>query len=310
MTPPAIMFHHFHGPGHLPSQGSLSADAFEALLLELGLDRILPAYEWMQRAERGTLEETDLCLTFDDNLRCQFDVARPVLRRYGLTAFWFVYTAPLIGALPRMEIYRAFRTRCFDGLDEFYAAFDAAIAEGEFAGEVRTGLRDFDPRNYLSAFPFYSKADRRFRFVRDELLGPDRYEALVDAMIESAGLTAALLGRGLWMDAECLSELQGEGHLIGLHSHTHPTRLEALPAEAQREEYEQNERILTALTGERPTCVAHPCGSYNATTLAILREMGMTLGFRSNRALPAHSLLELPREDHSNLVAQFAAARD
>ena len=44
-------------------------------------------------------------------------------------------------------------------------------------------LLRFNPREYLAQFPFYSSADRKFRFVRDEVLGPDAYHAVMNRML-------------------------------------------------------------------------------------------------------------------------------
>ncbi len=45
-----------------------------------------------RRASEGSLGDNDLCWTpGHDGLRCQFDIAFPVLRDSGITAFWFVY---------------------------------------------------------------------------------------------------------------------------------------------------------------------------------------------------------------------------
>ena len=53
--------------------------------------------------------------------------------------------------------------------------------------------------------------------------------------------------------------------------------------------------------------MSHPCNSYNAATLSLLRELGITLGFRANMAKLGLSELEYPREDHANLVRALAA---
>ena len=90
-----IMFHHFRNREHPSGQGAISADEFRALVEDVGIERILPAREWFRRAVEGTLNEQDRCLSFDDGLRCQYDVAFPVMRELGLTAFWFPYTGPL-----------------------------------------------------------------------------------------------------------------------------------------------------------------------------------------------------------------------
>src|SRR5205085_398427 len=108
-------------------------------------------------------------------------------------------------------------------------------------------------------------------------------------------------------DAEVRS-LHQSGHVIGLHSHTHPTRLNRLSDEEQRYEYRANHRYLTALLGEEPASVSHPCNSYDERTIQILRSLGIKLGFRANMTAGFDSELELPREDHANLLRQLRMA--
>jgi peptidoglycan/xylan/chitin deacetylase (PgdA/CDA1 family) len=297
------MFHHFHGSGHAPGQGSISADQLDAMIRWLGRENFLPAQDWMERANRGRLRDKDLCLTFDDNLRCQFDVALDVLRAHSLTGFWFVYTSVLEGRLERLELYRAFRTKYFSSVDEFYERFFEFVAGGPWAQEVDAGLRDFNPATYLAGFPFYTQSDRRFRFVRDEILKPQNYQSVMDAMILEAGVSLTDLAGGLWMDERSLRQLYDQGHVIGLHSHTHPTRLEHLDRDGQLAEYSANSAHLTRLLGARPAAMSHPCNSYNAATLDVLHQLGVRLGFRAKMTAGYGGDLEHPREDHANILA-------
>src|SRR5580700_8086460 len=92
-----LMFHHFHGGVHPDVQGSISAAQFADILDFVGVKHILDPHEWCERATRGALGKLDLCITFDDSLRGQFDVALPVLESYGLKAFWFVYSSVFEG---------------------------------------------------------------------------------------------------------------------------------------------------------------------------------------------------------------------
>ncbi len=308
MRPHGLMFHHFHDRRHPAGQGSMSASQLAEMIHFVGRKRILDAREWMQRALAGTLKGTDLCLTFDDNLRCQYDVAAPVLADLKLTAFFFVYSSVLEGTPERLEIYRHFRTTHFESVDEFYTAFFVTLSCRPVAHEVADALQRFNPRDYLKPFPFYSDGDRRFRFVRDEVLGPARYFEAMDAMIAASGMDAAETARGLWMDEACLGQLHRAGHVIGLHSHTHPTRLEQLDAAGQRREYADNHRHLARILGEAPSAMSHPCNSYNEQTLTILRELGVKLGFRANLAMDGGSELEWPREDHANLLSRMSVA--
>jgi peptidoglycan/xylan/chitin deacetylase (PgdA/CDA1 family) len=298
-----IMFHHFHGDGHVPVQGSMSADELRSMIRFLGRDRILSAHEYRERALSNLLREGDLCLTFDDNLRCQYDVAVPVLRELGLTAFWFVYTSVLDGVFERLEIYRAFRSTRFSSMEAFYEAFFRDLEASPEAGAVRDGLTRFDPKSYLAIYSFYSDGDRRFRFVRDEVLGPERYNAAMDRMLARHGVTAAQLAPSLWMNEDCLRSLEADGHIIGLHSHTHPTRMAYLSVSEQEREYRTNYERLSRVLKEPPTAMSHPCNSYTPDTLELLERIGIRLGFRANLMQEDAPHLELPREDHANVLA-------
>jgi len=306
-----IMFHHFHGNAHPVGQGSISSQDLASLLEFVGLYRILPAEEWLERAASNCLSPDDVCLTFDDNLMCQFDIALPVLRQFGLTAFWFAYTSVVQGKIEPLEVYRQFRTTQFDSMEAFYEAFFLAIKDSPETFAVHQALGSFRPERYLPACPFYSDGDRRFRFVRDEVLGPSRYAAIMDRMIASANLTNEQLARGLWMGVKQLRILHDEGHVIGLHSHTHPTKLNYLSPEDQREEYERNRACLTQLFDRPPMAMSHPCNSYNAATLRILKDLGIRIGFRANME-PLRDYvdrdLEHPRQDHANLMKRMAGS--
>lgn len=307
MRPHGIMFHHFHGGRYRPSQGSISATQLHEMLQGIGVHRILPASLWLERAATGTLRADELCLTFDDNLRCQLDIALPVLRELKLTACWFVYSSVFNGNVERLEIYRTFRTECFEHIDAFYLAFFSATQASEWGDEVFSALADFEPSTYLRQFSFYTANDRRFRFVRDEVLGPQRYDALLDQMMDDAGFDISKAAQDLWMNNDDLAALAAEGHAVGLHSNTHPTRLAQLSFHEQTEEYRTNFNHLTQLLGTKPICMSHPCNSYNADTLAILQSLGIRVGFRSNMSDGFASPLEFPREDHANLIQRRAA---
>jgi peptidoglycan/xylan/chitin deacetylase (PgdA/CDA1 family) len=302
-----LMFHHFTDHRHAAGQGAISAATFEAMLRREGLARILSPEDWTERALAGTLEPHHRCITFDDALKCQIDVALPVLDALGLKAFFFVYSSVFEGALERLEVYRHYRTVAFPSVEAFYDTFDAAVAASAHGERVAAALRDFVPESYLAAFPFYSRGDRIFRYLRDQVLGEEAYVSIMDGLVEAWRADRPDLAAELWMTDADLDRLIAGGHTIGLHSYSHPTVLGALPAERQREEYARNAAHL-ARRGIRPRVMSHPCNSYSSATLALLREMGVELGFCSNRgAVASRSLLETPREDHANILAAMRA---
>lgn len=287
MAAHGIMFHHFHGPGHPEQQGSISAEDLRALLNYYGREHnIISADVWLDRALAGELGDDDVCLTFDDGLRCQYDVALPVLEDRGLKAFWFVYTGD-----SRLELYRRFRHRYFPEMDVFYSAFFHTLWEM--------------PDSYLADYPFYTDGDRYFRYVRDVVLRDDAYDRVMQRMIADAGLSLEGLSNRLRMGEAELMRLGELGHVVGLHSHTHPCNMAELEAMGQRQEYNLNCLDVVRLSGTMPIAMSHPSGSYSPVTLDVLRGLGIKVGFRADMAQVYGGELEYPREDHANIMARM-----
>lgn len=299
--PHGLMFHHFYDEKHVKGQGAISADQFSKIITEYGRGHILPAQEWLERANTNSLKENDLCLTFDDALLGQYEVALPVMTDYNLTAFWFVYSSVITGNVEMLEVYRKFRTVFFDNIDDFYKAFFASLSRSEYKETVESALADM-PHDYLNEHPFYTADDRKFRYVRNEILGAQAYDKAMQHMMVEYNINISEFAADLWMSTEHIKDLHSKGHVIGLHSHSHPNTLATLPVEEQEREYRLNYDILHDLLSERPTTVSHPCGSYNQATLTILDKLGILLGFRATMAQENFSRLEYPREDHANII--------
>ncbi|QDU49375.1 polysaccharide deacetylase family protein [Gimesia panareensis] len=308
LRPHGIMFHHFYNEKHIQGQGAISADEL-AQIIEFYQQsyRILPARDWLEKANQGTLADNEACLTFDDALLCQYEVALPVLQQFDLTAFWFVYSSVITGGSEKLEIYRKFRTACFESIDEFYRCFFRTIGDSPYQADVATALRGFIPEEYLKQFPFYTNPDRQFRFVRDQVLGPAAYTEVLDLMMLAEKIDLPEFTSDLWMNDQQVLDLHDREHVIGLHSHTHPTALAALDADVQRAEYQTNFETLNRILRVAPDTVSHPCNSYNTDTLKILKDLEIKVGFRSNMAEQQTSQLEFPREDHANIMDKIAA---
>lgn len=300
------MFHHFHGEGHPTGQGSLAQDDFEAILDWIAQRSvILPARDYLERLVAGRLKAEEVCLTFDDGLLCQIDIAEPVLRRRGLEAFFFVYSSPFKGTPDFLEVFRYFRSTCFSTIDHFYEKFFARSL-ASYPDRYRTLLAEFDPDRYLNAFPFYSGNDKWFRYLRDVGFGKKVYEELMLALMEERSFRAEEVLARLWMNDHHLRALQARGHIIGLHSFSHPTVMHVLSRGQQEEEYGMNARHLLEVLGDEPVAMSHPCGNYSQETLALLRNKGVLIGFRSNMGVRSiRSNLEVPREDHANIMAEI-----
>jgi peptidoglycan/xylan/chitin deacetylase (PgdA/CDA1 family) len=298
-----VMFHHFYSEAHPKGQGAISADDLDQMIRYLRKShQILSPAEYLHKVENKTISDSEICLTFDDALLCQIDVALPVLAANEVEAFFFVYSSVFEGKPDPLEIYRYFRTICFENFEDFYLHF-LSTARGLFPDLVKTGLNNFDAVSYLSAFAFYSTQDKQFRYLRNEVLSGSQYGQVMDAMIIEAKFDLLSAAERVYMKDLHLFNLHQEGHVIGLHSHNHPTMLHTKTHDEQALEYKRNLEFVTGALGTQPTSMSHPCGNYSEGTLDILRMLGVTVGFRSNMQVrSARSPLEIPREDHTNVL--------
>jgi len=297
----SIMFHHFHNDKHLPAQGSLSSSDFSEMLDWLGNNfNLIGAKEYLNRFEKSHLTDNDICLSFDDALLCQYDIAIPILQERGIDAFFFVYSSVFRGTPDNLEVFRYFRTNNFHDIDDFYSQF-FKLVEVEFGRELEQHRSKYQKLSYLNDFPFYTENDRWFRYLRDQVLGTVNYEKLMLHLMASKKFVPSEIIKDLWMSEEDLKEIAKQGHLVGLHSYSHPTQMSKLSYQEQYKQYKKNLEHLNDVVGE-VVCMSHPCGDYNDDTLKILNEMGIRIGFRSSLSeTMIKGKFEIPRDDHANI---------
>ena len=115
-----IMFHHFHDNIiHKNSQGSLNKDDFYKIINYIGKKNILDANLFFEKFKNNKLKENEVCITFDDAIKCQIDIALPVLEDLKIKSFFFVYTSIFEGKPDNLEFFRYFRTNYFNSIEEF-----------------------------------------------------------------------------------------------------------------------------------------------------------------------------------------------
>ncbi len=305
-----IMFHHFHDNGiHTKGQGSIDKDDFYNMVNFIGRNNILDAVTFYEKFKNNKLKSNEVCLTFDDALKCQIDIALPILEELKIKSFFFVYTSMFQGKPDNLEFFRYFRMNYFDNVDLFY---------NDFYKVLDKDLKSFFEKNSVTIketkikFPHYSISDIKFRLIRDNFLTKSQYEKIMFLMFKEKKFNHNDFSKKLFFQKSDLQKLDNLGHLVGLHSHNHPTLLEKLSYDGQKNEYEKClssiSDILNKPKNEIKT-MSHPCGSYNEDTLQILKELGIELGFKQIMTIELekgmkkvnNSFLEVARQDHADI---------
>ena len=309
-----IMFHHFHdNKTHHKSQGSIDKDDFFKMLNFIGRKNILDADVFLQKLKEKKLKEKEVCLTFDDAIKCQIDIALPVLEDLKIKSFFFVYTSIFQGKPDNLEIFRYFRVNYYNKIEDFYKDFYKILNKNlkNFFDKNKIRIR-----NIKTKLPYYSIEDIKFRLVRDFFLTKSKYEEVMFLMFKMKKFNFKDFQNKLFFKKKDLRNLNTLGHTIRLHSHNHPTLFEKLNYNEQKNEYTKCLSTISSILKipkRQIKSMSHPCGSYNEDTLEILKELGIELGFKpimkieKERGMKKinNSLLEVAREDHAEIFKRM-----
>jgi peptidoglycan/xylan/chitin deacetylase (PgdA/CDA1 family) len=199
-------------------------------LLERQVEELGRSYELVSRDDllRALDGEAELpprgaLVTFDDGLRCQVELALPVLDRLGAPGLFFVPGLPLSEGRV-LDVHKVHRLR------EAMADEEILAALGAEAPPVPPGRHVYD--DPLAAGVKELLATR----ASDEL----------DELLVHAG---AEVHPDLYMTAEDVADLERRG-MLGAHGYSHDAR----------DDFARGADVLEALTGARPHTMSYPYG--------------------------------------------------
>ena len=301
--PHGIMFHRLHKKGKKSAGiGSISQDDLEKILKFIGIKNIVTPNQWIEKIKNKTLKKKDICLTFDDGLKSQYNCALPILNKYNLKAFFFVYSSVFDNQIDNNEFYNKLIFENFKDGKEF---------SKKFFETLDLDLNIFKNKKYLKYYlnmkkysPFYVKEEIKYRYIRNYYLSPQKLKNIMTKIFKLKKVDF-IKARSLWLSLGELKKLSNLGHTIGLHSDTHNSNFKGLSFNKQKQEYERNCNFIYKTTKYRPLSMSHPLGSYNKNTLKILKQMKIVCGFRSTLLSDSkinNSNLEFAREDPFNIL--------
>ena len=134
--------------------------------------------------------------------------------------------------------------------------------------------------------------------------GGASFHAPIAAMLEQFGwrghffITTSRLGTAGFLDASQLRDLDRRGHVIGSHSHSHPTRMAALTPDRMENEWRQSLARLEDILGKSVGVASVPGGYYSRLVARTAAAAGIEVLFNSEPTAVAsitHGCLVLGR---------------
>ena len=293
---PGIMFHHFWSANYKKTPGALNKTIFKNKLYKLSKKfNLLSASNYLKLLESNKLKKNDIFISFDDALKCQVDIALPVLNSMKIKAFFFIYTSIFDKSFSRLELYRDFRYSKFKNIDDFYKDF-FYILNTKYPLLHKKSEQSFN-KNFLKQFKYYSVSDKKFRHARN-LIGEKKYNFIMDQMIKNKKYNVLKKKKELLMNKKDIQNLSKNGHIIGLHSHSHFTDLNKKSFKTQFFDFKKNKSILEKITKKKIDVASYPCGNYSKNTINVLRKININFAMRADDIRQKKNF-EIPRIDHT-----------
>ena len=288
-------------------QGALTEEQFEDVIGYLQTRyRLIGAEQFIEEASKGCTTPDTICLTFDDGLKSQYEIAWPVMKKHGLTGFYFINTCWMEGNKSLLEVFHDFRFRMFDDIDQFYLEFYKVMNRAGVIDEMTIRkIETFDYDSYLPHCIWHTYNDKLFRYTRDQLLTQQQYMDCMFELMRTKNYDIEKYADFLWINESDICDLRRNRNIIGLHTHNHPTNMKKLTYSEKEYEYKMNQKILQRILKEEIRTVSYPCGYYDSETGSILKNMGVDFGFLAFQADNEEDRLKISRINHPQIVERM-----
>lgn len=296
--PAGLMVHGIHKENTKPlSQGSISDKDFEKIINKFK-KRILNADDWIEKSKNKSLSNKDLCITFDDNLKSQIKYGIPILKKYKIKAFFFVYTSIYEKKNYQFEVFRYFYNVKYRSFENFFNDFYNFLVNSIHESKIKK-INKSKINNYLKKHKHYSTADRYFRYLRDEVFTPLEFEKICNKFMKKRKFNFKIekIFNKIWISKKELKNISNEGHHIGLHSYNHNRNIFKMQFNQQMHQYKKNFNDIKKITGIPPVSASYPFNSHNKDSIKILKKLDINHVFLASNKNLIKNNFEINRYD-------------
>ena len=201
---------------------------------------ILSPDDFIYKTKNNKIQNYETCITFDDGIKSQFDVAYQFLKILKLNLF-FIYSSIFEKKL-NFELNRYFREVFFKNVDQYYQSF-YKILDKEIDKKTINKILNKKKTLFIKQkkiWSFYSISDLEFRFIRDRVLDRDKFEKINIQLFKKKEFDYKSINKNIYINKKNLESLSKDENTIGLHSHNNPTNFDKLSYSKQFEELKKN----------------------------------------------------------------------
>ena len=219
-----------------------------------------------------------ILISFDDGLREQFDLAKPILDTLKIPAIFFVNTINHIDKeVSLVHKIHLLRSKISPKI------FMDLLLESDL--ECNINLTTTEKEKAILHYNYDKPESAYLKYLLNFKLTIVEQSTLINDMFNQ-NFNNEMVVNDLYMSTKQLSNLAKQD-MLGSHSHSH-SALAYLSPELIRKELETSKNYLEYLTQCSINCVSYPYGSKEACSEPvgfISKEVGYTLGFTMERGI-------------------------
>ena len=166
-----------------------------------------------------------------------------MLERFNLKAFWFVHCNTLPNNFDKSEIFSILIVKKFKNYKKFIDKFFKYLNINSKIFQSKSFKKYYNEE--ISLYNFLSKTELKYKFLRDIYFPRKKFENIMENFFRSYNLNVKDFYKNTWLDKKDLINLDKKGHMIGVHSFSHPYRMSKLTTKNQKTEYFKKIKVST-----------------------------------------------------------------
>ena len=274
-------------------------DFFEENFNIITMEEVIEAVQ-----EGKRLPEKALLLTFDDGYIDNYTVALPLLVERGLQGSFFVPAKPLVkgGLLEVNKIHFTLARGNEKDIVKDILDYSLKIKE-----KLRKKLNIADSDVSEKLYNRYAVSNGRdsidtsfIKKMRQEVLPARNRTEIIDILFDKyVEVSEEVLANELYVNKAQLKVMKKLGMFIGVHGYEH-SHLANLTETEQNKDLDSALCVMREFIDEDAWVMNYPYGSYNETTLRLIKSKGAVLGLTTKRGvtdIDVTSALESARLD-------------
>lgn len=263
-----------------PSIFGLTPSVFEKQLLSLNdIGKFIHPKDLIKNTDEILKSKQNyLLVTFDDGLKEQFELAKPILDKMHIPALFFVNTINYVEKEVTM-VHKIHLLRSEIAPKILLTAFM------DCNGSNKIDLTFTEKEKAIIHYNYDDAESAYFKYILNFKLSAIQQSILVDGLFEQF-FDKNEVGSELYMSEKQLQILAKDG-LLGSHAHSH-IALGLLEPQLIHNELSKTKDYLEQLTNTEITCLSYPYGSQEACAKPvpqIAATLGYSIGFTMERGI-------------------------